>query len=478
MVNRDALTCVEGVRADFWKKLLFCEIFVYNVDVCSNRVRYKLDNPDWRILGMKRAMILVVLSGMFASLCLGQGGPQIMPRDNRIVQLPEPQLSGSMSLEQSLAWRRSVRRFTNQPLTLEQIGQLAWAGQGITDFQSGFRTSPSAGSVYPLQLFIATERGMFVYHPQQHVMEEVLGWDVRPHLGAAAMRQEAVAKGACDIIIAGSTNRLREKYGNNAGKFMLLEAGHVAQNIQLQAVSWGLGAVAVGGFDVRTVGRTCRMATDMEPILIVCVGYPFGQMGGQAGEFGQPQGQLPRQGMTMPYMQPGMTGPRALLVVPRSRFREEELLETLRALDRAKIQTVITSTKLGKLRGVEKGTAESVVLLKDVIVDDFNAIVFIGGPGAKEYFDNRIAHSIVREAADKGKILGAICVAPTVLARAGVLKGVRATSFPSEEIKLRKAGAMYTGAPVERDGAIITANGPESAKKFGVAIAEALTTGR
>ena len=99
---------------------------------------------------------------------------------------------------------------------------------------------------------------------------------------------------------------------------------------------------------------------------------------------------------------------------------------------------------------------------------------FIGGSGAKEYFNNKYAQGIAKQAAEKKKVLGAICIAPTILANAGVLKGVSATSFPSEESQLRSAGAKYTGSDVERDGLIITGSGPQAATQFGQAIVKAL----
>jgi len=112
--------------------------------------------------------------------------------------------------------------------------------------------------------------------------------------------------------------------------------------------------------------------------------------------------------------------------------------------------------------------------VNDIVVDDYDAIIFVGGSGAAEYFDNPIALSIAREAAHKRKILAAICIAPTVLANAGVLNGVRVTSFLSERDGLVQAGALYTGVPVERDRFIITGSGPMAAVLFGQAIADTL----
>jgi len=129
----------------------------------------------------------------------------------------------------------------------------------------------------------------------------------------------------------------------------------------------------------------------------------------------------------------------------------------------------------GSIRGMLGGRAKISMLINDIAVDDYDAVVFIGGSGAKEYFTNPLAMDIARQAAYKRKILAAICIAPTILANAGVLRDVKATSFPSEEAQLKKAGAQYTGADVERDGLIITGSGPQAATKFGKTVAEAIT---
>jgi protease I len=100
--------------------------------------------------------------------------------------------------------------------------------------------------------------------------------------------------------------------------------------------------------------------------------------------------------------------------------------------------------------------------------------VFIGGTGSSEYFNNPTAHSIAQEAAASGKLLGAICIAPSTLANAGLLDGRKATSYSSEEGNLKSKGATFTGAGVEADGKIITADGPSSAGQFGKALLEAL----
>jgi protease I len=407
---------------------------------------------------MKRLTILTIILAGFAIVCLGQYRSRISSRKPvlKIVQLAEPRLTGPVSFEQALAKRRSVRQFTNQSLKFAQIGQLAWAGQGITEPQKGLRTAPSAGAIYPIELYFATPEGLFVYRPDQHSLEETLNQDVRGRLGA-------VANAPCDIIVAGSVRKLAAKFRKEAKKYMLLEAGHIAQNIQLQAVCLGLGSVTVGGFDIRSVSKVCKLPKNLEPLYIICVGYPAGQAVPAGGEEEKEarKTELPK-------------AKRAVLITARQDFRDEELLETRRVLNAAGVEAVIASTKIGPIRGMLGNIAEATILVNQVRVDDYDAIIFVGGLGAAEYFDNLVALNIAREAAHKRKVLAAICIAPTILANAGVLNGVRATSFLSERERLQQAGAIYTGVPVERAGLIITGSGPMAAVLFGQAVAEAL----
>ncbi|MHC4461043.1 MAG: DJ-1/PfpI family protein [Planctomycetota bacterium] len=407
---------------------------------------------------MKRLTILTIILAGFAVVCLGQYRSRVSPRKPvlKIIQLTEPKLTGPVSFEEALAKRRSVRQFTSQPVKFTQIGQLAWAGQGITEPQKGLRTAPSAGAVYPIELFFATPEGLFVYHPAQHSMEEILNQDVRGRLGA-------IANAPCDIIVAGSVRKIAAKFRTEARRYMLLEAGHVAQNIQLQAVCLGLGSVTIGGFDIRTVRKACRLPKNLEPLYIICVGYPAGQTVPAAGEEKKEARKTE-----------GVRAKRAVLITARENFRDEELFETKRVLDAAGVETVIASSKIGPIRGMLGNIAEAGILVNQLRVDDYDTIIFVGGSGAAEYFDNPIALNIAREAAHKRKILAAICIAPTVLANAGVLKGVRVTGFLSERDKLVQAGAIYSGFPVERDGLIITSSGPLAAVPFGQAIAAAL----
>jgi protease I len=342
---------------------------------------------------------------------------------------------------------------------------LAWAGQGITEPNRGLRTAPSAGDLYPIKLYFATQDGLFVYQPQEHGLEQIFGQDIRGMLAATTMEQDTVIKAGCDIIVAGSARKLTGQFRDSARKYMLLEAGHIAQNIQLQAVCLDLGSVTVGGFDAKEVSKICRLSRELEPIYIICVGYPAPSQTAEA------TGQ--QQGATQQPVPGG--GKRAALIIASGNFQDQELFVTQRALEAAGVQTVIASTRLGLVRGMQGSVAEAKILVNQLGVDDFDVIIFIGGSGAVvEYFGNPLILNIVREAARKRKVLAAISIAPTILANAGVLTGVRATSFVSEQATLVLAGAIYTGTPVERDRFIITASSSMVAALFSQVIIDTL----
>jgi len=402
---------------------------------------------------MKRLAILALILAFFAIPCYGQRRTRAPQR--KVVQLTEPNTTGSVSLEEALAKRRSVRRFSNQPLKWSQIGQLAWAGQGITDSQRGLRTAPSAGSIYPIELLFATQEGLFTYQPAEHSLAQVSDQDIRLALARDGKAQDSAAEAACDIIVAGSVRKLAEQFKDNARSYMLMEAGHIAQNIQLQAVCLGLGSVTLGGFDSQGVRKVCSLSRGLEPLYIIPVGYPAGEGMPNAGAL-------------------SAAGKKAVLIIASQNYHDAELFETKRVLDAAQVQTFIAGPRRGVIRGTLGGAAEATVLVSRLAVNDYDAIIFIGGPGAVEYFANPAALNIAREAVRTGKVLGAIGIAPSILASANVLAGVQATSLLSEQPRLVQSGAIFTGLAVQRERLIITAVGPEAAPVFGKYIVDAL----
>lgn len=158
---------------------------------------------------------------------------------------------------------------------------------------------------------------------------------------------------------------------------------------------------------------------------------------------------------------------RVLLVIAPRNFRDEEYFETRHILEAAGYKVDVASTQTGPVRGSQGGWTNAELLLAQARVADYDAVVFIGGWGALVLHDDLTAQRLAKQAFEQGRVVGAICVAPVVLAKAGLLAGKKATCYPSEASKLRQAGANYTGELVEVQGRIITGSGPEAASEFG-----------
>ncbi len=219
------------------------------------------------------AVILAACAAAPAANLTGTPPPQVMV-------LPTPQLKGRLTLEEALALRQSVRSFLDTPLTLAELGQLLWAAQGITH-PPGLRTAPSAGALYPLEVYVVTREGVYHYEPEQHRLTLQVAGDVHQALFEAARRQEAVLNAPAVMAIAAVYARTAQRYGDPASgagerttRYVHLEAGHAAQNILLQAVALDLGAVPVGAFQDEEVKRVLALPPDQQPLYLVPVGHP------------------------------------------------------------------------------------------------------------------------------------------------------------------------------------------------------------
>lgn len=174
-----------------------------------------------------------------------------------------------------------------------------------------------------------------------------------------------------------------------------------------------------------------------------------------------------------------LEGKRIAIIIAFRDFRDEEYFIPKQTLEMAGAKISTVSTSLGAAIGKLGGEAKIDLTLDELKVGNFNAVLFIGGPGAAKYIDDSQAHQIAREAADSGQVTGAICIAPAILAKAGVLKGKEATVWSNAMDKsavkiLKEEGAKYQAESVVMDGKIVTADGPASARKFADAIIDTL----
>jgi len=162
-----------------------------------------------------------------------------------------------------------------------------------------------------------------------------------------------------------------------------------------------------------------------------------------------------------------LVGKKILMVVAPQDFRDEEYLEPRKILEESGAGVEVTSKGVSQATGMFGEKAIVNKELSEVEVADYDAVLFIGGTGSSVYFNDALAHNLAKTAFEKGKIVGAICIAPSILANAGLLQGRKATAFSSESSNLAAKGAQYTAQPVTIDGRIITASGPEAAREFG-----------
>jgi len=193
------------------------------------------------------------------------------------IPLPNPVSTGVLSVESALHSRRSVRDFSPQSLTLAEVAQLLWAAQGITG-PGGTRTAPSAGALYPLELYLVTgnvsalAKGVYRYQPLGHSLIRLADGDQRAALAAAALGQDWVNEAAAVIVVAAAHERTTRKYGQRGVRYVHMEAGHAAQNIHLQAVALNLGSVVVGAFDDDKVKKIVNLSGDEQPLCLLPIG--------------------------------------------------------------------------------------------------------------------------------------------------------------------------------------------------------------
>jgi len=235
---------------------------------------------------MARALPLVAaLLGAASAVLLGAPpaateGPSPADRaegkEGALVMLPPLNDASAtpMALDEALRRRRSARTFAPRALTPRETSRLLWSAQGITDTASGGRTAPSAGAIHPLEVYLVAKDGVFRYAPGSHALERVASGDHRSALATAAGGQEAVREAGADLVLAGVVSKTAAKYGPRAERYVLLEAGHAAQNVLLEAVALGLDAVPVGAFTDADVARTVGLRAGETPLYIVSVGAP------------------------------------------------------------------------------------------------------------------------------------------------------------------------------------------------------------
>ncbi|MGC8961684.1 MAG: SagB/ThcOx family dehydrogenase [Candidatus Bathyarchaeia archaeon] len=234
--------------------------------------------------GAAASLILILAASYLSGLYTfsSRREPSLEVSSEAMIKLPPPRYAGSMSVEEAIARRRSIREYSSEPVLLEDLAQILWAAQGITDPKWGLRAAPSAGATYPLEVYIVVgeggvkglEAGIYHYVPKEHGLRMVLKGDHRRPLSKAALEQAWVAAAPVDLVLAAVYERTTARYGERGIRYVHMEAGHVGENIYLQATALGLGVVAVGAFSDEEVQRILNLSGDEKPLYIIPIGHP------------------------------------------------------------------------------------------------------------------------------------------------------------------------------------------------------------
>lgn len=228
-----------------------------------------------KIISMK----LYILVFLFLCLCINQPQPVEDIKTEPEIDLPPPQFKGDMSVEEAIRMRRSVRDYQDKSLSFEYVSQLLWAGQGITE---GFkRAAPSAGATYPLTLYLVVGEqgveglasGIYEYVPKTHSLVMVKSGDFRQRVATACLGQSFIQEAPVNIVIAAEYERTTARYGERGIRYVHMEAGHVGENIYLQAGALGLGTVVVGAFLDVDLAEVVDLPEEQVPLYVMPVGY-------------------------------------------------------------------------------------------------------------------------------------------------------------------------------------------------------------
>ncbi len=217
----------------------------------------------FRMMGIFMVLIFLAIAGIVYA---EETGTKII--------LPNPIKKGTLSLEEVLWKRQSIRSFSGQELNWQQIGQLLWASQGVNRPDKKYRTSPSAGATYPLELYVIKPSGIYHYLPNEHAVVKTMSGDMKQALAKANLGPRMMQESKCVFLFTTIFERTIKEYGKNAIPYVYLEAGHAAQNLLLQAVALGLGGVPNGSILDRHHQQALNIPEEENLIYILVIGCP------------------------------------------------------------------------------------------------------------------------------------------------------------------------------------------------------------
>jgi len=236
----------------------------------------------------ERRKVLTRLVNGVAAFWLASSSPLrwAVAKDNKqnqgtVMKLPQPKTEGTVSVERAIKQRRTIRAYDPQVLHLDQLSQLLWSAQGITGRNGFKRAAPSAGALYPMDVYAVVgqdsveqiEAGVYHYQSKGHMLSQVTKQDLRNRFARAALLQMWMVKAPVNLVITAEYSRVTGKYGKRGVRYALIEAGHIGQNLFLQAEALGLKAGIVGAFHDKELVEIMKLPRSHEPLLIMPIGY-------------------------------------------------------------------------------------------------------------------------------------------------------------------------------------------------------------
>ncbi len=393
------------------------------------------------------------------------------------VELPAPSMY-TYPFERILKNRDSEVSLSDADLTISQISQIFWAGYGTIRKQSSKRTVFSHDQANSLLVYLVTDEGAYVYIPADHSLGKVVDTDIRSKLALAARRDKRIYVAQASIVIAGSPKRAGYKRSRNSRKYMLLEAGRVAQNMEIAALLQGLGFIHKADISEMKISYMLKMPSGFEPISILTVGELEEPLEFADNESRQPENDKPSDDKSAPEdeqeaatlknieqkgekadKKQAQKTKKALLFIPPNNYAERIYVEVSRLLTASGVEVDLASTTRNAVRGDQRGRVSPDYLISSARPADYDVfIVLSSNLGSRDLRDNRQLANAINEAYNAGIPIGAFDRAIELIAESGVLNGgVSVTGEPSVRRVVVRNGGNYVNEPIVIDRGIITA---------------------
>lgn len=415
-------------------------------------------------------LIITVLLSLSLAADSNNSDNNLRERENsgvlRNLPLPVPVEQSEYSLEQTIKHNKEIADFTPESLSLNIISQLLWAAYPAEPNEKISEPLPQE----PFKFYILIRGGVYVYNSSNHSLDKIMDDDIRKDIVLNKGKDKILKNAPCLVILTGSPEVLAKKYPSDAMKLLYFQAGQKSRSVELQALTLGLGSSSIDDFNSSKVRQLCKMSAGQEPLHLLAVGYPVRDQKVEmlkVGEALKPAEQ--EQPMTTKKQY------KAVIVIPEEMFSDRELFDTRDALSIADVEVEIAGVRIDTFRGDERGIIDTTLLVRDIKVADYDAIVLVSGRRTRTLFKNTPLVSILREAAAQGKTIGAIGKATKILGEARIVQGYKVTGDNSARTSLRKAGATFTNAGAERSENLVTAQSQEYSVQFSRLLVEAIT---